>query len=154
MQYRKGGRPTSRTQTDIAAILQRLRRDLSLTQVKLANALGIAPSSVYRYEAGGSDPTRAVLEKARDLALKNGLPYADDLARILGEKAGGRSDLKEQFNQQTVSLAGLHPHERLLVAAFVKMLRTGRDETADKVIKVVLEPWMAEVEEELVKPRP
>jgi hypothetical protein len=45
----------------------------------------------------------------------------------------------------------LHPHERLLVAAFIRMLNTGRDETADRVIKILLEPWMKEIEDELMK---
>jgi transcriptional regulator with XRE-family HTH domain len=143
------GKSKTEMPTDLAAIIKRLRRDLSLTQVQLANELGIAPSSVYRYEAGASNPTSEVLEKLWALASKGSLPYSNDLARALHRKTSGPYGSQQTDLAQTVSVAGLHPHERLLVVAFIKMLRTGRDETADRVIKLLLEPWMKEAEREL-----
>jgi DNA-binding transcriptional regulator YiaG len=41
---------------ELALAIRELRQSLSLTQVQLAAALGITPTSVYRYEAGSSFP--------------------------------------------------------------------------------------------------
>jgi transcriptional regulator with XRE-family HTH domain len=143
---------------DIGAAIRKLRESCSLTQVELANELGIAPGSVYRYEAGTSRPNLGVLHNLWNFALKHNAPYAasdfsDALASLAGTPITFEDDTLERQRAIDASTAALRPHEQHLAMAFVQMLKGGADETVMKVIKVILEPWMGIANEELTKQR-
>ena len=146
----------SREPVDVAAAIRKLRQTCSLTQVQLAIELGIAPGSVYRYEAGTSRPNLGVLHNLWNFALKHNAPYAaSEFSEALTDLAGTpftfEQDTREQQKLVDASMARLRPHEQHIVIALIQMLRTGNDDTALRVIKAALDPWMGTANEELKK---
>jgi len=74
--------------TDFATKLISLRGDKNLTQQQLADAVGITPSQISRYESGQAKPRRTVLFK---LATALGVSVADlsseqHLQVVIGER--------------------------------------------------------------------
>jgi len=62
---------------DIPGTLRAIRGSLNLTQVELAQRLGVSFASVNRWEAGGNKPQRAALAKIEALAEEAGIDAAD-----------------------------------------------------------------------------
>lgn len=54
--------------------LIKIRAVLSLSQMDLANKLGVAFTSVNRWENGHHEPTRMVKEKIRLICQENNIP--------------------------------------------------------------------------------
>src|SRR3978361_557252 len=68
-------------QLDIPSLIKRIRQIAGLTQVELANGLGVAPTSIHRYEAGASNPSPAIL---RDLlAFVSQQPDLSDVKTLI-----------------------------------------------------------------------
>src|SRR3954464_1191744 len=67
----------------VAKALRKLRNDLAITQVQLANAIGTTPTSIHRYEAQASAPDLAMLVAFWDFALRNGSLATTDFAEII-----------------------------------------------------------------------
>jgi type I restriction enzyme M protein len=79
---------------DVPGTLRAIRGQLELTQVELAERLGVSFATVNRWEAGGNKPQRAALAKIADLAEEAGidaldLPATGDVA--VPRKRGRRS---------------------------------------------------------------
>jgi transcriptional regulator with XRE-family HTH domain len=140
---------------DIAAAIKKLREDCSMSQVDLANALGVAPASVYRYESGTSSPKTETLYKLSKLAVDNNLRYADDFYRALLERTQGIAavtyDERLDERQKVVDreAASLRADQQLIVLALIKMLRENQDKTAERVLNLLLEPWIAQAKADL-----
>lgn len=52
-----------------------IRRKSLLSQDDFAKELGVAPSTVNRWETGKSCPNLATMKKLRDFCLRNDMPY-------------------------------------------------------------------------------
>ena len=83
-----------------------LRKQKSLTQQALADAIGIHVSQLRRYEAGQSQPTLDVIRK-----LAVALSVSADLLVFDKDERGPDDDLRLQFE----AVGRLDPHERSLV---------------------------------------
>lgn len=57
----------------------RVRRELGVNQATMAKLLGISQISVSNAENGVVNPKAATLEKLRDLAFANRLPFAHEI---------------------------------------------------------------------------
>ncbi|HEX3682153.1 MAG TPA: helix-turn-helix transcriptional regulator [Bryobacteraceae bacterium] len=128
--------------------LRKLRKERGLTQVQLANALDIAPTSIYRWEAGASSPDMSMLLGLWHFAMRTGTSEAAaELAHVLMEESPVLKPLVEQtrFEAQKSleEWAGSLPEDQQnLVAGLIAFLQESTDETAHKIIKVILEPWI------------
>ncbi len=98
--------------------LAALRREKSLTQKALADAVGIHVSQLRRYEAGQSQPT---LEVIRKLAVA--LSVSADLLVFDKDERGPDDDLRLQFE----AVSRLEPHERVLVREVLDSIITRHD---------------------------
>jgi len=126
--------------------IRALRKDCLLTQVDFASALGVAPASVYRWEAGTSNPDFELVIALWSLAAK----HRSATATFFEEFLGGRIDaIKPLFaaTQAPVvealdsAIANLSPDQQQLVFAFVAMLKDNQDPTATQMMRLLLEPW-------------
>jgi transcriptional regulator with XRE-family HTH domain len=143
------------------ATIRKYRQEIGLTQAQLASALGLAPASIYRYEAGLSTPDVGALQKlyihadgaSNELAKamffeaiceKTGLDPAQFQTLLSGPRPA-RASPSKTF---TIEGGPLTPREWLLAIALVLMTRKNTDHSADKMIRLLLEPWMKEAKEE------
>ena len=143
---------------DLAAAVKKLREESGLTQVQLANRLGIAPTSVYRYEAGSSAPDLKLVQKLLALAVKLRLPTATkDLSEALSERTAIDLSLQRELDERQgfidSAMTRLRPHEQVLVMAFIKMLREKKDDVTDRITRALLEPFITAAEEEMSQSR-
>ena len=140
---------------DLAAAVKKLREESGLTQVQLANRLGIAPTSVYRYEAGSSTPDLKLLQKFFALAVKLRLPTTTrELSDALSERTGIDLSLQRELNERQgfieSAVTRLKPHEQVLVMVFIKMLREKKDDVTERITRALLEPFINAAEEEMI----
>jgi transcriptional regulator with XRE-family HTH domain len=91
---------------DFPERLAALRRERSLTQQALADAVGIHVSQLRRYEAGQSQPTLDVIRK-----LAVALSVSADLLVFDKDERGPDDEFRLQFE----AVGRLDPHERTLV---------------------------------------
>ncbi len=91
---------------DFPERLAALRREKSLTQQALADAVGIHVSQLRRYEAGQSQPTLDVIRK-----LAVALSVSADLLVFDKDERGPEDDLRLQFE----AVGRLEPKEQVLV---------------------------------------
>src|SRR5581483_11157987 len=141
---------------DLAAAVKKLREESGLTQVQLANRLGIAPTSVYRYEAGSSTPDLKLLQKFLSLAVKLRLPVSTrDLSDALAERTGIDLSLQRELDERQgfieSAVTRLNPHEQVLVLAFIKMLREKKDDVTERITRALLEPFINAAEHEIIR---
>ena len=127
-----------------------------LTQAQLAVTIGIAPTSIYRYEAGMSTPDVGALQRLFMFADRERNDTAKEiLFQALCEKTGvDPADFQlHLFNKhwaqttgalQKVRVAGksLTPREQLLAIAFIFMIRNNTEESSERMMRVLLDPWM------------
>jgi DNA-binding XRE family transcriptional regulator len=148
----------------IGKAIRKYRNETRLTQAQFAVALGVAPTSIYRYEAGTSTPDVGTLQKLYLHADREG---NDDAKAVfysaLTDKAGLRitpgdwdsvrslnpKDLTAPIKRVEVQGRPLTPREQVLSLALVFMLRNNNDESSDKMIRLLLEPWMKAAKDEL-----
>jgi transcriptional regulator with XRE-family HTH domain len=135
---------------DLIGLVRNLRKSLGLTQVQLAEKLGITATSVHRYESGSSTPGVAILGDLFELACQN--PASRDekqkletvLAKRLRTK-GNKFGLIETASGHRPFLdvnllASLSASEHDLLEATLGLIRS-RDENAKRILRVILEPW-------------
>jgi len=60
---------------DYSVIVKRIRETLLITQVELADQLGVSFATVNRWEKGHHVPTITQKRKLRDLCKKNGIEW-------------------------------------------------------------------------------
>jgi len=145
--------------------IRKYRREIGLTQAQLAVALGIAPTSIYRYEAGTSTPDVGALQK---LYLHSENQQNSEAKKLfydaltdkvgLGLTLGNRGDAASSNACTASSLRNvlvqgrpLTPREQLLTVALVIMLRNNLNESSDKMMQILLEPWMKAAKDDLVE---
>jgi DNA-binding XRE family transcriptional regulator len=145
--------------------IRKYRRDIGLTQAQLAVALGIAPTSIYRYEAGTSTPDVGALQK---LYLHSENQQNSEAKKLfydaltdkvgLGLTLGNRGDAASSNTGTASSLRNvlvqgrpLTPREQLLAVALVIMLRNNLNDSSDKMMQLLLEPWMKAAKDDLVE---
>jgi transcriptional regulator with XRE-family HTH domain len=152
---------------DLGDAIRELRRTAGLTQAQLAVAIGIAPTSIYRYEAGLTKPDVRTVQKLFVFADK----HQDEVAKsFFREELEGSGDLiitgregsalrlgvKDQGPSSlewTVGSQPLTPQEQILAIAFVLMLRNNADESSEKkMMKLLLDPWMKAAKDLLEQP--
>ena len=139
----------------ISKAVKRFRLACEQTQVEFAVALGIAPTSIHRYEAGASVPDFPVLKKLLDYAVKrNDSSAQETFLRELGTRMGLDPDALEgppggADMLASVRLDGEHlsKDEKARVIALVLLLRHSTDSTNRSVIDAVLQPWMSKARE-------
>lgn len=139
--------------------IRELRQSLALTQVQLAAALGITPTSIYRYEAGTSFPDLNTLASFWQFAINKGSPATIALTAILASAIPALQPVLEtSFQIDTEKLANttetkLTPEEGLLVMAFMKLLKAPSGDPvaamARKLSETLLEPWYEQSRKEL-----
>lgn len=148
---------------EFANAIRDLRRTAGLTQAQLAVAIGIAPTSIYRYEAGLTKPDLRTIQrlfvfadKHQDQAAKRlfqrELQHGGDLIVTGTEGTALKMKLRERTPAAALLKAGslpLTPREQVLAVALVLLLRNNVDESAEKMIKLLLEPWMKAAKDQL-----
>jgi transcriptional regulator with XRE-family HTH domain len=96
---------------DFPARLAALRREKSLTQQALADAVGVHVTQLRRYEAGTSQPTLDVLRK-----LAVALMVSADLLVFDRDERGPDDELRFQFE----AVSRLDPHEKEVVKSVLE----------------------------------
>jgi DNA-binding XRE family transcriptional regulator len=133
-----------------------LRKDCCMTQVEFAAALGVAPASVHRWEAGTSNPEFELAVSLWSLAIEHGSATSARFADFLVSRATAirplfqatQTSSTEALQSEIASLPAEKQHQ--LAFAFVRMLKHNTDETADQVMRLLLERWKQKVGEEKV----
>jgi transcriptional regulator with XRE-family HTH domain len=131
----------------IAQAIKNLRKDRNLTQAQLAAALEIAPTSVYRWEAETSAPDLGMVLNLWHFAVLFGSGTAATFADILitGSPilkplvAGARAEAQRSLEDWAGTLPEDHQN---LVAGLIHFLKEGDDKTTEKILRVLLEPWI------------
>ena len=144
-------------QARLGRTIRDFRQKSGLTQAQLAVTIGIAPTSIYRYEAGLSTPDVGALQRLFMFADRE----RNDIAKevffgALCEKTGvDPEDFQlNLFNKHWTQTSGawkkvrvaakpLTPREQLLAIAFVLMIRNNTEESSERMMRVLLDPWMA-----------
>ena len=146
---------------EVAKEIRDFRRAAGLTQAQFAVAVGVASTSVYRYEAGLSEPDLGTLQKLyifadmksderaktfffRALQRKSGLDQVQFGSSLSAQNMGLPAHLKDVVFQGKT----LNPREQLLVRAFVLMTRNNTDESSEKMLRVLLDPRMKQAKAE------
>lgn len=130
----------------ISQAIRNLRKDSGMTQVEFAAALGVAPTSIHRWEAGSSSPEFEMVVSLWSLAVDRGSPTSKQFAQFLVSRTDAIRplfDAKELPDIKALDsdIATLSAEHRHLAFAFVRMLKHNTDETTDKLVRVLLEPW-------------
>lgn len=117
-----------------------------MTQLEFAAALNVTPTSIHRWEAGTSSPDFEMVVSLWSFAVERGSPTSKYFADFLTSRTEAIRPLfraKELPEIQALEgdIAELPPERRHLVSALVRMLKYGQDDTAEKVIRVLLEDW-------------
>ena len=145
--------------------LREFRQASGLTQAQLAVTIGIAPTSIYRYEAGMSMPDVGALQRLFMFADREQNDTAKEVFfQALCEKTGvDPEDFQlKLFNKhwtqtsgalQKVRISGkqLTPREQLLAIAFILMIRNNTEESSERMMRVLLDPWMTTAKTEFDK---
>jgi len=134
--------PTDR----VAEAIRRLRKDCSMTQVEFAGALGVAPTSIHRWEAGTGSPEFEMVVSLWSLAIERGSATSKHFAEFLSSRTDAIRPLFDAAQLPAIKglereIASLQPDNRQLVAAVIQMLKQDNDETAARVLRALLEPW-------------
>jgi transcriptional regulator with XRE-family HTH domain len=137
----------------IAAEIREFRKSVGLTQAQFANAVGITPTTVYRYEAGTNIPTNDVLAKILQFAVKQqSLKAVQIFGKLLGERSGllfidGGSSGGQTESLTNEAISALPLERQLEIMAAVLMIQEGLDSTALRVFKNLVEPWISQAKE-------
>jgi transcriptional regulator with XRE-family HTH domain len=142
-----------RKSSSLDSAIRELRVQLGLSQFQFASELGITPTSIYRYEAGTSVPNAEVLTRLLQNAVSHQL---FDVARHFASAWSDRTGLTFSVeasqtgmnNPLLQAVSRLRPDQQLAVMSFVQMLEHSTDQTTDRMIKVLLEPWLERAKQE------
>ena len=146
----------------IADLIKQLRRHQKLTQVQLAHEVGLSPATIYRYESGARPDTASLLvfanlaEKTGSTALANAFRQIlagrmeSSVPSVLHQSsADGQNSPAESFAGIVARTADqLHDSQKLQVLAFLVMLRENTDATAEKMLGLLLDPWVSRAKDE------
>ncbi len=147
---------------ELAQAIRHFRNAVGLTQAQLAVAVGIAPTSIYRYEAGTTAPDLRTLQRLYLFADHKGDQAASSIFLAAARDKAGVGDAEIESSLQAlgkgsgavrlqdVAIQGkkLVPREQLLVTAFILMFRNNTEESSERMMRLLLEPWMKEAKAE------
>jgi len=130
----------------ISRAIRLLRKDSGMTQVEFAAALKVAPTSIYRWEAGTGSPEFEMAVSLWSLAIERGSPTSEEFSDFLISRTDAIRPLFEakalpEIRALDKEIATLPIEQRQLTLAFVNMLKHNADKTMDKIIRLILEPW-------------
>jgi transcriptional regulator with XRE-family HTH domain len=145
---------SSMTADSMAEEIREFRKSVGLTQAQFATAVGITPTTVYRYEAGTNAPTNDVLAKILQFAVKQqSLKAVQIFGKVLGERSGllfvdggGHGDGAESAISNAISKLPLE--RQLEIMAAVLMIEEGSDSTALRMFRNLIEPWLSRAKQE------
>jgi len=139
--------------------MRELREHLGLTQTQLAASVGLAPNSVYRYEAGETKPDLESMLALWNLALSKGSHTAVYFSDLLIERIPNIREMLDQLYRGDVAIDQngsltserdkLRPDERVIVIALANMMAEAPDARIIKVIELLLEPWIEKAKTDL-----
>ncbi len=117
-----------------------------MTQVEFAAALSVAPTSIHRWEAGTSSPEFEMVVSLWSLAIERGSSTSKQFSQFLLSRTDAIRplfDAKElpEIKALDKEIATLPVEQRQLAFAYIRMLKHNTDETIDKLMRVLLEPW-------------
>lgn len=121
-----------------------------MTQVEFAAALGVAPASVHRWEAGTSNPDFELAVSLWSLAIQHGSATSRRFAEFLAGRveaikplfAAAQAPIAEAVDS---AIADLSPDQMQLVLALIEMLKSNHDQTADQMLHLLLDPWKQKI---------
>lgn len=130
----------------ISEAIRTLRKHCSMTQVEFAAALHVAPASIHRWEAGTSSPEFEMIVSLWSFAIEHSSATSKYFAEFLASRTDAIRPLFDAAQLPAVQaldrqIASLGVDQRQLVLAFIEMLKQNTDETAERVIRLLLEPW-------------
>jgi transcriptional regulator with XRE-family HTH domain len=139
---------------ELALAIKEIRRAGSLTQARLAREVGLAPTSIYRYEAGSRPDTAALFALTR-YAEQKGLTAARNVfLKALGQTSfisgsySNSTSARDTVTDVSIMLANavaeLSRNEKIEAFAFLSFLKENTDSTTERVIKFLLQPWRDE----------
>jgi hypothetical protein len=138
-----------------------------MTQIEFAVRLSLSATSIHRYEVGAGIPNTQAVQKLHAYALERRNSWAEH--RFFQELMAGAgldpnefgppppldSDLKRKaLGLIEIEGQALAEREKLLAVALVLWLRNVPDQTAEKVLNVILEPWLDRARQEIEKQVP
>ena len=134
----------------VSSAIRNLRKDCSMTQVEFAAALGVVPTSIHRWEAGSSIPEFEMVISLWSLAIERGSATSKEFADFLLSRTSAIQPLFDAVQLPDIkaldqTVASLSVDQRRLVLAFIEMLRYNTDQTANEVMRLLLEPWRQRV---------
>lgn len=121
-----------------------------MTQMEFAAALGVAPASVHRWEAGTSNPDFELAVSLWSLAIEHGSATSRHFAEFLAGRveairplfAAAQAPIVEAVDS---AIANLPPDQLQLVLALIEMLKSNKDKTADQMLHLLLDPWKQKI---------
>ena len=137
--------------SEVSELIRELRREHKLTQVQLANELGLSPATIYRYESGAKPETTALLALFRLAEKKGPAAVRNALREIVSERVELPGQLETNDQQSTDApfmrtltrvTEKFNDKERLWLLAFTSFIAENTDLTAEKMMDVLLSPWI------------
>jgi transcriptional regulator with XRE-family HTH domain len=145
----------------IAEEVRKFRIACGQTQAQFAVTLGLAPTSVYRYEAGTGIPDFPVIKKLLEYAVSKGNGEAQYFfMTLLADRMGlskGELDVPREIHEfsalRHVRFQGqaISSQEYLYMAALLLYLRSVKDETTSRVLDALLGPWLTKTKDLLTE---
>lgn len=117
-----------------------------MTQVELAAALGVAPASVHRWEAGTNTPDFEMIVSLWSFAIEHGSATSRHFAEFLSDRANAMRPLFKAAQLPAIQaldseIASLSPEQHQLAFAFIHLLKYNTDTTTEQIVHFILEPW-------------
>lgn len=117
-----------------------------MTQVEFAAAVGVAPASVHRWEAGASAPDFEMVVSLWSFAIEHGSATSKYFAEFLSSRANAMRPLFKAAQLPAIQaldseIASLSPDQHQLALAFVHLLKHNTDTTTEEIVNFILEPW-------------
>lgn len=117
-----------------------------MTQVEFAAAVGVAPASVHRWEAGASAPDFEMVVSLWAFAIERGSATSKYFAEFLSSRAKAMRPLFKAAQFPAIQaldseIASLSPDQHQLALAFIHLLKYNTDATTEQIVNFILEPW-------------
>jgi transcriptional regulator with XRE-family HTH domain len=142
----------------IGPAIRQLRQGSGLTQVEFAQALGLAPASIYRYEAGTTKPSPKTLVTLRNFAAEHENRAAEHMFNRALHIHAGISNLElplmptdQVFEVLEAHASGLSLEDLSLVLAFIHLLadRASGNQSVYNALRALLAPYIGQAEKNL-----
>jgi putative transcriptional regulator len=116
----------------IPKIIKNIRFELNLTQVELANKIGLSPGSIHKYENNEMDPTYRSIRKIKEFCERSGINW-DDLKNIKNQISNYGKEDNYAFEIQRKYINKLEDEIRSLKSLIVE--KNNKLDEADQILK-------------------